>query len=172
MVMSEVFEDVKYRHYTAWRLARFVVLERVLALRHVTIFEAGGGHCWFSAQYKQLGNDVLCSEGRAEHVAWVRQHLPYLGVRQDDYDNLPMKELPTSDVVLHTGLLYHLADVNRSLHELMQLGRVVVLETEVTDSTDPDLACSLAEAGPDQVPSLERESAVDRADIGVHSCRT
>ena len=46
--------------------------------------------------------------------------------------------------------LYHLRDARRSLLEMTQLGTVIVLETEVVDSLDPTLACSLKEQGADQ----------------------
>ena len=115
---------------------------RVLQLRNVSILEAGGGHCWFSEQFAKLGNDVLCSEGRAEHVDWVRSNLPDLRVRQDDYDNLKTSEIPHANVVLHFGLMYHLRDAAKALDELIGLGSVVVFETEVADSEDASRACS------------------------------
>ena len=76
-----VFEDGRYGHYAAWRAQRFAVMEIVMPLRDVSIFEAGGGHCWFSQQYEKLGNRVLCSERREENIKRGREHAAQVPVR-------------------------------------------------------------------------------------------
>lgn len=54
------------------------------------------------------------------------------------------------DLIVHWGVLYHLEHWKRDLEITIKHAHKICLETEVTDSTDPDLVVTRAEQGSDQ----------------------
>lgn len=152
-------------HYVGWRAARLAALSKYLGPEFFAgkeVLEVGCGHGDLGAMLRALGAEVTCSDARAEHVQVLRERYPGLNSRVDDLDSatwvqdvLDARQARGFDVVVHFGVLYHLEDVERSLHDVARLlkpgpGAYLLLETEVCDSEDADVCLRTCEHGYDQ----------------------
>lgn len=139
------------QHYHDWRDARVAAVRDYYGdgfFAGRTLLELGCGYGDIGAQFAALGAQVTCSDGRAEHLAVLRDRWPALTVIPADLD----REWPFGhfDVILHLGLLYHLEPTHTSLHRSCRSAEHLVLETEVCDSSDPDAIVLVNEQGYDQ----------------------
>ncbi len=145
-------EDQFAGHYDAWREARVEGLLHYLgteAFDSQTVLEFGAGFGDLGAMLSERGAVVTCAEGRYEHVEVIRTRYPDLNAIVLDLDNpVPLDE--EFDWVLHLGVLYHLNDPFRSLQLAASVSDRLILETEVTDSLDPDHFITVSERGYDQ----------------------
>jgi hypothetical protein len=133
--------------YVVWRRQRLDALTRLHGsgfLRGLRVLELGGGDGHMTVELLREGADaVVMVEGRAEYAAAARNRSPGVRVCHHDCDTPLLDKFPDIiderlDLVLHLGLLYHLGDPVRSIHEACSLAPWVILETEVVDSFDPD----------------------------------
>lgn len=147
-------------HYEAWRETRFAyILSRFGpdAFKGRSLLEMGAGHGILGSRFQELGAAVTCAEARADHVATGAARFP---AQRFVCQNLEedFRHLGIYDVVLHTGLLYHLAQPERHLRWLAEVtGEWLILETEVADSDDPEFILNIA----------EQSEAYDQSFVGV-----
>jgi hypothetical protein len=143
-------------HYLKWRTGRLRVLMDSwghVDLRGARVLEMACGHGDVGGFFLSLGAHVTFTDAREEHLAVVRERYPSAVTVQHDANlPIPMPEGGRYDYVIHMGLLYHLRRdrIAASIANACELGRHVVLETEVCDSDDPTLIVEMNEAGPDQ----------------------
>ena len=90
------------------------------------------------------------SDAREEHVFEARRRHPELNVITMDLDTAGSYPRQRFDLLLHLGVLYHLADPEAAIREALAAADHVVLETEVTDGDDPHFTQARIEAGYDQ----------------------
>lgn len=146
---DERFED----HYVEWRAKRIGAIRDHYGpswFAGRTLLEVGCGHADIGAAFAALGAVVTGSDARAEHLDVARRRHPEIaGWQVADLDS----EWPFDlgfDLVLHLGVLYHLADPEQALRRLLQSSGHIVLETEVSDSSDPGFVRATDEEGYDQ----------------------
>jgi 2-polyprenyl-3-methyl-5-hydroxy-6-metoxy-1,4-benzoquinol methylase len=101
-------------HYAPWQMRRLVaILEHVPpeSFAGKNVIELGCGNAFFGEHFARLGANVVCVDGRKEHLdrvnarASLPQGSPVL-TRLKDLDG-DFAELGVYDYVLDLGLLYH-----------------------------------------------------------------
>lgn len=135
-------------HYDAWRDTRFdYIVERfgADAFRGRSLLEMGAGYGILGSRFSRLGARVTCAEARPEHVAKGASLFPEMRFVEQNLDE-DFRALGVHDIVLHTGLLYHLSNIENHLLWLGAItGEWLILETEVADSDDPGLILTINE---------------------------
>ncbi len=136
-------------HYDGWRNARLAFLLRLGPFKGKRVLELGCGYAHFGDLLAQEGAIVTGADARQEHIDWVRNNRPSVAPVLADLDQA--WSLGDSwDLILHMGVLYHLADPEMHLRELCKVRATIVLETEVYNSPDPLGSYSINEEGYDQ----------------------
>jgi Methyltransferase domain len=101
-----------------------------------TVLELGAGYGDIGHFFSMLGAKVTCVEGREKNTQQILQRYPSLkAITHDLNQGLPSKQ--RYDVIIHFGVLYHLQTPERSLRESCQCSEHLILETECSDSDDP-----------------------------------
>jgi hypothetical protein len=103
------------------------------------VLELGAGHADIGAFLAGLGASVVCLEGRARNIAFARaKHAgcARLRIEQRDLDG-DFSSVGRFDLIVNFGLLYHLENVDAHLRCCFPIADDMVLETVVSDSTDP-----------------------------------
>ncbi len=142
------FED----HYPEWRLKRInAIVDHYGAafFEGKSVLEVGCGFGDVGSAFADLGAAVTCSDARSQYLdEAVRRH-PKLTVVRSDLDR-PWLFTERFDVLLHLGVLYHLADPEKAVRDALGNADHVVLETIVSDGNDPFQSLSTVEVGYDQ----------------------
>jgi len=127
-------------HYDKWRQARF---NRIVEhygrtfWRHKTVLEVGCGFGDLGNAFSNLGSVVVCQDARPEHIKFLKEKHPHLSAYVYDLNNGLGTEA-SFDVILHTGVLYHLNDYIQPIIDCCSRCEHLILETEVSDSSDPN----------------------------------
>jgi hypothetical protein len=124
-------------HYTPWIERRIGVIAAHFGRGWFVgknVLELGCGHAAIGDAISRLGASVTCSDARAEHLAVVRRAMPHLNLVQHDLDDGLWPYDDDYDLILHTGVLYHLKNYRASLEHCLRFCRHLFLETEVLDS--------------------------------------
>jgi SAM-dependent methyltransferase len=149
-----IFESPHYRESELARLANLfahVDLDRWKGMR---VLEVGAGFGRFGEAFHHLGFDVTSSDGRPEYVHRMAER----GRRafRLDLEEVTPQDLVEYDLVLAFGVLYHLKNPARLIEACGRSVDVLVLESVVSDTTEPVLS-PVSEAtgwlGPDQALS-------------------
>lgn len=113
-----------------------------------TLLEVGCGHGHVGNEFSKLGAVVTSSDVRKEHIDVVRKTYPYLKtlLLDGDKDTIDQKY----DIILHWGVLYHLGEIETHLEKISKKCNVLLLETEVSDSSDNTFCIKTNEVGYDQ----------------------
>ena len=166
--MNAGFNDMNFSgHYVLWQINR---LSRILEFvdpdwfNGKNVLELGCGYAFFGEQFSRLGANVLCVDGRKEHIDHVNMQLKRSGnnailTRLADL-NHDFSHLGVFDIILDMGLLYHLEkpeDHIACLANMMHDESILILETIVADFDAP-LAYFIEEEGYDQ--SLTNRSRI------------
>ncbi len=125
-------------HYRALDQARIALLREILSswkeqmdLR--TAWDIGCGIGNFSSMLKELGFETRATDGRAENVEEARRRVPGLDICVADAENPGLPGMSGADLVLCVGLLYHLENPFRTIRNLSQLTRkILVVESMCT----------------------------------------
>ncbi len=121
-------------HYVSWRRARIrAIIEHYGPdfFRGKTMLELGAGKGDIGAVFYYLGADVTCAEGRQANVDALKKKYPFLKTQLLDLDHDPI--VGKYDIVLHSGVLYHLENVRFSLEQACGACEHLILETMVCD---------------------------------------
>ncbi len=128
-------------HYIEWRQKRFDCIVQELGepyFSEKTMLEMGAGYGDLGAMFSKLGCAVTSLEARLENVIIGQDLHPELTIMEIDLEK-DFTWLGEFDIVLHVGLLYHLKDPVLNLKRVAAVTRdVLILETEVCDSEDPE----------------------------------
>lgn len=141
-----------FEHYDDWRAKRIAAITDHYGagwFSNQSLLEVGCGHGDIGAAFADLGAHVTCSDAVAEHLVVAAERHPAVQIVRADLDaGWPFAK--RYDLLLHLGLLYHLADPEAALQQALGAADHVVIETVVADSDDPTLSISTTEKGYDQ----------------------
>lgn len=130
-------------HYDLWRQNRFNYIVSQFGeeyFKDKTLLELGGGFGDLGAMFVKLGAKVTSVDARPYYAKEGARRYPDIDFvtqnLEEDFSNLG-----TYDIVLHTGLLYHIPNIEKHLKHLSSvIGNLLILETECCDSSDPFVA--------------------------------
>lgn len=135
-------------HYEEWRSKRikcFVNHYGCDWFHGKRILELGCGYADIGNFFHMINADVTCCDARAEHINEVRKRYPYLNaIVHNSEDRLP-DSIDKFDLVIHTGLLYHLDNYEGSIIDSLRVCDHMILETEVCDSEDENFEIKVEE---------------------------
>ena len=122
----------------------------VESLKNKTLLELGGGLGDNGNEFHKLGCKVTSSDARVEHTKKGKKKHPHLDYKVIDGDKIKIDK--KYDIILHWGLLYHLAEIENHFKNVCENCDIMFLETEVADSDDDTFFFIKKETGlgPDQ----------------------
>jgi hypothetical protein len=138
-------------HYDGWRNSRMNGIKKYMDpsfFKSKTMLELGCGYADIGNMFYEMGAIVTSSDSRIEHLKVVNERYPHIKTLQLDGDNINIEN--KYDVILHWGLLYHLKEIDIHLEKVSQKCDILLLETEVCDSDNPDFFLINEEKGYDQ----------------------
>ena len=138
-------------HYDKWINSRMNGINKYISpdyFKSKTLLELGCGHAHNGNRFHDLGAIVTSTDAREGYLKTVGEIYPHIKtlVFDADKDDIPERY----DIILHWGLLYHLADIENHLEKISCKCNVLLLETEVCDSDDGTFRISTDEDGYDQ----------------------
>lgn len=143
--MNRAFLDP---HYIDWRESRFNFIKEHFGpdfFDGKSVLELGGGNGDLGARFIPLGAEVTSVDAREDHVELGRRLHPQIRFIHLDLEK-GCASLDPADIVLDTGLMYHLPDPLKHLLAVEQIVKdVLILESEVSDSLSPYFNLSVQE---------------------------
>ena len=140
-------------HYDEWTDKRFRKIGELLDdnISNLNVLELSAGNANLGKFFLKLGNNVICTDGRSEHVEKMKRNFPEINSLLVDLA-APYPSFPKFNIVVHFGVLYHLPDPLKHLIDFFdkQDFEHCFLETEVSNYTDPKFVLRLREYGYDQ----------------------
>jgi SAM-dependent methyltransferase len=118
-----------------------------------TLLELGCGYAHIGNIFYTLGADVTSSDARQEHLTVVKRQFPHLKTLRLDCDKEKIPQV--YDIIIHWGLLYHLADIEDHLADVCEKCTVLFLESVISDSTDESYYKHINENGYDRAFNLK-----------------
>jgi ubiquinone/menaquinone biosynthesis C-methylase UbiE len=128
-------------HYVAWRKSRIDVTVQhygSIFFKDKTLLEIGCGWGDTGNIFSKYGSIVTVSDARKEHVERAARRYPHLTAKVVDAESTEWQYDQNFDVIIHWGVLYHLKNPAENLELFAKHCKHLVLETEVSDSNDPD----------------------------------
>jgi 2-polyprenyl-3-methyl-5-hydroxy-6-metoxy-1,4-benzoquinol methylase len=116
------------------------------------VLDLGAGRGDIAVALARLGANVLCVDARQENLDIIQKNHPFLKTLKADLETEWPFENFSFDLVLSLDLICHLKNYHTHLINICKTGLCIVLETEVLDSSDPDLIITLFEEK--SIPSL------------------
>ena len=141
------FED----HYSGWIQSRLAGVKKYIpdsVFQSKTLLELGSGHGHIGNAFHTLGAKVTSSDARKEYTENIHQMYPHIQTLLIDGDTDPIPG--NYDIIVHWGLLYHLAEIEDHLEDVCKNCKILLLETEVYDSHMDDFYMRTHELGFDQ----------------------
>ena len=139
-------------HYVGWRKARMLGIKKYINTEFFymkDLVELGGGSGHNGNEFYKLGcANVECLEARNGHIQQGKQKFPHINFLKWDGDNNRL--VKKKDIILHWGLLYHLGEIENHLKNVCKNCDLLLLETEVADSSKDDFSITINETGPGQ----------------------
>jgi len=141
-------------HYHGWRITRINKIIQIFGEEYFdnkTLLELGCGFGDIGLYFEGLGSDVLFADGRGQHLAKIKERhrdktINIVCIDQDRRWNLKRR----FDVILHMGVLYHLQHWRRDLKCALDHSDLIILESEVANSSNPRFSLKRSEFGYDQ----------------------
>ena len=134
-------------HYIDWRAKRISKILEIFNkdfFNHKTILELGFGFGDIGKEFISLGADVTFAEGRADHCKILKERFSnskIINLNQNETWELENR----FDIVIHWGVLYHICDWKRDLASTLRHSDLIFLESEVSDSDDPNFDLKVKE---------------------------
>lgn len=153
-------------HYTDWNKKRISAILDYYGedfFKGKTVLEVGCGWADMWAFFASLGADVTVSDARVEHINVIKERHPELTAMVVDSEDTDW-QYPRDhyDIIIHFGVLYHLANPDESIALVSKHCDTLIIETIVSDSDDPDKiqfrdeetgAWGMAHSGTGNIPS-------------------
>jgi SAM-dependent methyltransferase len=122
-------------HYVNWRQTRIQEIERKFGKEWFVgkkILELGCGFAHIGEHFRTLGAIVSACDARQDSIRTAKDLHPLVDSFVCDLE----KDFPEGewDLVINTGLLYHLDNFELCLRNSLRAGQFCVIETEVLDS--------------------------------------
>jgi len=143
-------------HYDHWILSRMNGIQKYVKpgfFQSKTLLELGGGYAHVGNKFHELGALVTTSDARQEHLDVVHIKYPHLNTLRIDAEHLNKMNIGITekyDIILHWGLLYHLQEIEKHLEQITKHCDILLLETEVSDSSEDTFFNLVPEEGFDQ----------------------
>jgi SAM-dependent methyltransferase len=123
-----------------WEATRVQKIDKIFGpdfFNGKTLLELGCGYGDMGKYFhEKRGATVTFTEGNKENLEWIKKNNPDCEVLFLDQEfNWDLKR--KFDVVLHTGVLYHLHNWQQDLACACKHTDLLILESEVVDSLDP-----------------------------------
>ena len=162
-------------HYTDWTIKR---VRRIIQhfgadfFAGKRILDLGCGYGHVGSLFAHLGATVVYSDAREAYSEEVLKRDPSGTFVRADLDN----EFPFEgqfDLILNVGVLYHLSKLDAFIERCYKATAYMVLETEVCNSSDPNLVLYTEEEGYDQAFNAKGSrpsSAYVEAQLRQHGC--
>jgi len=134
-------------HYDVWRSNRIAAIVEKYGAHFwmgKTVLEVGAGYGDIGSCFALLGARVVCYEGRDENTNAIKSRFDgILEAETVDCDGV----LPGGpwEVIIHLGVLYHLQNAELALRSACQKCENLILETECSDSDDPNFILTVKE---------------------------
>lgn len=129
-------------HYNIWRQKRidaFINHYGINWFKDKKILELGCGYADIGNIFYHLGADVTVSDARGEHIKVVNEKYPHLKTFVHNCEeDLPFKKKDKFDLIIHTGMLYHIDKYEDHLKDCLKYCDNMILEAEVCDSDNKD----------------------------------
>ena len=131
-------------HYINWNASRLAGIKKYIGpeyFKNKTMIEIGYAHV--GDEFSRFGAHVTSCDARKENLVEANKLFPHIKTFVFDADNdlLPQKY----DICLHWGVLYHLNNIDSHIKDISSKCDVLLLETEVCDSDDPNLVIKIKE---------------------------
>ena len=139
-------------HYVGWRKARMLAIKKYMNpelfyMKNLTELGGGAGHN--GNEFYKLGcTNVECLEARTGHIQVGQRKFPHINFLKWDGDKNRLAK--KKDIILHWGLLYHLREIENHLKNVCKNCDILLLETEVSDSSKDNFSITIDETGPGQ----------------------
>ena len=104
-----------------------------------TVLEVGCGHGHLGEELVKLGARVTSIDGRPENIQALRRKFADRPAFTCDLNTSALEQFGPVDIVLAFGLLYHLSAPGRFLASCSRISNVLLLETMVLDSWEPEI---------------------------------
>ena len=131
--------------YDEWKNKRVNKIENIFGRDWFcgkSVLELGAAHGDIGIHFLKFGADVLFADARLEHLKSIQRKLfetshntKTLMLNQNEKYNLKQK----FDLILHTGVLYHLENWKQDLECAMNHTNVMILESVVSMKKDKEL---------------------------------
>lgn len=129
-------------HYTDWnkkRIATILDYYGVDFFKGKKVLEVGCGWADMGAYFHSIGADVTVSDAREEHINVIKERHPELKAFVVDSEDTEWKYPEEKyDIIIHFGVLYHLANPDESIKLVSEHCDTLIIETLVFDSDDPE----------------------------------
>jgi predicted RNA methylase len=138
-------------HYIEWRKSRMAGIKKYIQedfFKSKTLLELGCGCGDIGNEFSQLGTIVSCCDARKEKIEIVKKRYPEINtfLYDGDKEKIEIKY----DIILHWGLLYHLHEIENHLENILKKCDILLLETEISNSTVDTHYIKTEEKGSDQ----------------------
>lgn len=134
-------------HYAGWRNKRISKIQNIFGksfFKNKKILELGCGLGDIGIHFKSLGAHVTFAEGRHNNILEFNQKYPLekiIELNQNDAWSLNEK----FHIIIHWGVLYHLDNWQQDLKSALNHTNLLFLESEVSDSDDPNFEIKVDE---------------------------
>ena len=110
------------------------------------ILDLGAGNGEFAHIFARLGADVTCVDARLSNLQLINKNFPHLKTVQLNLEEqFPFDDF-SFDMVFSIDLLCHLKNYQKHLESILRVSEKIVLETEILDSSNPDLLVPIFES--------------------------
>jgi histo-blood group ABO system transferase len=110
------------------------------------ILDLGAGNGELANIFARLGADVTCVDARESNIKLIQKNFPHLKTMQINLE----QEFPfppfSFDLALSIDLLCHIKNYEKHLEHLLSVSERIVLETEILDSSDPNVLVPIFES--------------------------
>ena len=109
------------------------------------ILDLGCGQGDVAGALARLGAEMTCVDARQEHLNILKKKFPHIKTIKSDLDKEWLFENQVFDIVIDFGIICHLENHRKHLSQIASVGKIIILESEVCDTDDPEKVFSSAE---------------------------